>query len=442
MTDRVLLEDRTLSERAYAACRMQGRRLKDLVVQRRAKRRQRAVDTVLSRVPLDFEVMAYFSDRPVNLYQIRQWLYPLERLNEKHKVFILTRNAATFQALSRETELPIVNALRIGTIDSIVQSSDIKMAVYVNQTYRNFHAMRYPEMLHVFLSHGESEKSTYMATNQAKAYDFSFVAGDAAIARITSNLVRFDGDKHLVKIGRPQLDIPVPPVVEPDDGRTTVLYAPTWEGDRPSMSYGSVESHGRGIVQALLASPGHRLVYRPHPRIGVTHPQACVADRELRALIEAAALGDPSAGHRVDVAPHFGPQMQEADVLICDVSAVALDFLPTGKPLIVTVPVQQAAVFDRSTFLRSVYELPVSQVDDLVLRLDAWCARDERAEERQNWISHYFGDVTPGSSMTRFLEACDDVIALRDRLVAEKRQRAAEPSRARDPEHKEHVAAV
>ena len=379
-------------------------------------------DTVLARVRLDFEVMAYFSDAPINLYQLRQWLYPLERLNEKHPVFILTRSTETFQILAQETHLSVVNARRIGLIDSIAMHSDIKMAVYVNQTMRNFQALRYPEMLHVFLSHGESEKHTYMATNQAKAYDFTFVAGDAAVERITENLVRFQPDRHLVKIGRPQLDTPPPATWTPHvTDRTTVLYAPTWEGDRPSMSYGSVQSHGRQIVQALLASPRHRLVFRPHPRTGITFAEASAADHELRALVEQAAAADPSAGHQVDLTPHFGPQMLEADVLIADVSAVALDFLPTGKPVVVTVPAQSAATYDRSTFLGSVYELPVSELADLVPSLDRWLADDPRKADRMRWVEHYFGDVTPGASLQRFLDACDRTIALRDELVDAKR---------------------
>ena len=66
--------------------------------------------------------------------------------------------------------------------------------MYVNQSYLNFHAMRYPDMLHVFLSHGESEKTTYMASNQAKAYDFMFVAGEAAVQRYRKSLVNFDAE--------------------------------------------------------------------------------------------------------------------------------------------------------------------------------------------------------------------------------------------------------
>ncbi len=63
-------------------------------------------DSVLARVPLDFEVMVYFTDPPVNLYQVRQWLYPLEQLNKSHPVFILTRDTKTFQALDVRDRAP------------------------------------------------------------------------------------------------------------------------------------------------------------------------------------------------------------------------------------------------------------------------------------------------------------------------------------------------
>jgi hypothetical protein len=380
-------------------------------------------DSVLARVPLDFEVMVYFTDPPVNLYQVRQWLYPLEQLDKSHPVFILTRDNKTFQALASETELPIVNARRIGTVDSVCQASDFKLAMYVNQTHLNFHAMRYPDMLHVFLSHGESEKKTYMASNQAKAYDFVFVAGEAAVQRYRENLVNYDVDAHLRTVGRPQLDIPHDTARKANADRTTVLYAPTWEGDRPSMSYGSVESHGSRIVEAFLASRTHQLIYRPHPRTGWTRPAAGTADKKLRELIREAARRHPEAGHRVDLDPHFGPQMDEADVMICDVSAVAMDFLPTGKPLVVTEPARPEATVDRSGVLGAVYNLPVSHLDRVADLVDGWVTDDAAREDRARWVEHYFGDVTPGASMRRFLDACEEAIGLRDKLVTAKRDR-------------------
>src|SRR5699024_12182622 len=117
----------------------------------------------------------------------------------------------------------------------------------------------------------------------------------------------------------------------------------TWEGDRPSGAYGSVLSHGRQIVESLLGSTTHRLIYRPHPRTGANSASAGQEDQHLRQLVEQAAQQDPEAGHRVDTAPHFGPQMYEADIMITDISAVAVAFLVTATPLIVPRPASQAA---------------------------------------------------------------------------------------------------
>ena len=413
---------RSLAAQAYRRFRRERRTVAAYL---RNRLRLDENDTVLARVTLDFEVMVYFSDPTVNLYQIRQWLHPLEQLNKSHPVFILTRDNDTFQALAAETELPVVNARRIGTVDSVCLSSDFKLAMYVNQTFRNFHAMRYPDMFHVFLSHGESEKKTYMASNQAKAYDFVFVAGEAAVQRYTEGLVNFDPDAHLRTVGRPQLDTPHETRGHRATDRTTVLYAPTWEGDRPSMAYGSVESHGPRIVEAFLESPRHQLIYRPHPRTGWTRPDAGEMDQQLRHAVREAARKHPEAGHRVDLDPHFGPQMAEADVMICDVSAVAMDFLPTGKPLVVTKPARPEAIVDRSGVLGAVYSLPMSKLHEVAHLVDGWVADDTQREERARWVEHYFGDVTPGTSMQRFLDACEEAIQMRDKLVTAKRERLA-----------------
>ena len=68
---------------------------------------------------------------------------------------------------------------------------------------------------------------------RARAYDQ---------ARRHSARVRFY--KRAIPIGRPQADHYSGELPYTPDERQVVLYAPTWEGDRPSASYGSVASHG------------------------------------------------------------------------------------------------------------------------------------------------------------------------------------------------------
>ena len=384
---------------------------------RRRLTASRTPNEILTRVPLPFDVVVHFADSPINLYQIRQWLHPLEQLNERHPVVILTRNTRSFNALSGETDLPIINALRVGTIDNIVWSANIKLCLYVNQTARNFTMLRYPNMMHTFLSHGESDKTLFIASNQLKAYDFTFAAGDAAVDRIERNLIHYDVQRRVRKIGRPPLDAPRT-TTRYQTERTTVLYAPTWEGDRPSGAYGSVLSHGRQIVESLLGSTTHRLIYRPHPRTGANSASAGQEDQHLRQLVEQAAQQDPEAGHRVDTAPHFGPQMYEADIMITDISADAVDFLVTEKPLIVTRPVGKDALVNHEGMLRATYELPVTRLQDVPNVVDSCINNDTKRQERHTWAEYHFGDLTPGAATRQFTDACSEVIETREKLIA------------------------
>ena len=109
-------------------------------------------------------------------------------------------------------------------------------------------------MLHVHVNHGESDKQS-MASNNAKAYDRVFVAGEAAVERHRAGLMEFD-PARLVRVGRPQLDLH-PGAAAFREPRRTVLYAPTWEGDADYNDYSSVDVYGPDIV-ALDPGPSRR----------------------------------------------------------------------------------------------------------------------------------------------------------------------------------------
>ena len=74
---------------------------------------------------------------------------------------------------------------------------------------------------------------------------------------------------------------------------------PTWEGDRPTAAYGSIASHGVALADAVLASPRHRLVYRPHPRSGVIDPEYKAANERIIAAIAAANSRDSVGAPRL-----------------------------------------------------------------------------------------------------------------------------------------------
>lgn len=360
-----------------------------------------------------FEVGVYFSDGDVNLYQMRQWYKPLRELSKIHPVLVITRDASGALPLMRESGLEVMYARRIGDIEQMLTEQKLGVMLYVNQNARNFQMMRYGTLWHVFISHGESDK-IYMASNQNKAYDYSFIAGDAARERLTRHLWDYDVDQRTFAIGRPQNDhLDGAPPFEPDE-RTVVFYSPTWEGDRPSMSYGSVATHGEALVRRLLATGRHRVVYRPHPRSGVTDPEYGAANERIIAMIAEANKHDATAKHVYDQSPSIDWQLSLPDVAISDVSAMIYDRLATGKPLMVTRPAAAAAEIDDVGYLTVCEWLRVDEVDRVDEVLDRVIGDDTARERLETWSQHYFGDTSPGAPTKRFHEAIETLLARAD----------------------------
>ena len=345
--------------------------------------------------------MLYFADPKVNLYQLRQWYEPLVELSKTWPVVVVSRSPSSMLRLVEECPLPVVYLRKIVDFENFLAEQDIRIALYVNQNVKNFQSMRYGRMWHVFINHGESDKA-YMASNQYKAYDYAMVAGDAAVERLRHALWDYDVEKRALVIGRPQADYFVGELPYTPDDRVTVLYAPTWEGDRGSMSYGSVLSHGLAISRSLLADSRYRLIYRPHPRSGVTNPEYREANEQIIQAIASANSRDPDAHHVFDESPAIGWQLGSTDVAITDISAMVYDRLATGKPLIVTRPASPEARVETDGYLGSAEWLDVADAPDVVTQIERVRADAGALERLQHWVKHHFGDTAPGAATARF----------------------------------------
>ena len=189
-----------------------------------------------AHVPEEAAVLVYFGSGAQYLYQIRDWLPPLEVLADKLPVALVVRDPRAALLLRHLTTIPIVLARWLADLDAVMTRYQPRAVLYVNQNVSNFDLLAYAAPQHVFLSHGESDK-VYMVSNQAKAYDLTFVAGQAAVDRYAAALHDFDTATKLRIIGRPQLHIPQePPADLPPSNLPTVLYAPTTEGSAPINS--------------------------------------------------------------------------------------------------------------------------------------------------------------------------------------------------------------
>ena len=280
----------------------------------------------------DAAVAVFFATGPENFYQFEQWRLPLEHLALQRPVFVIVDRPDTGKLVLQASSLPVAFARASGELERLVADRDVRVVLYLNQVEANFRMLRFTSPVHIQIGHGESDKGGSVS-NQHKAYDLTFVGGDAGRDRLSQALRGFDATERTLAVGRPQLDHSYPGAPDwPRDSGLRVWYAPTWEGDRPSIAYGSLASHGVAIIEALLADPSVRVVYRPHPRTGYASARHRAADKRIRALL--AKAGDR---HVVDH-EGYGWQWEFADTCVTDISAVAYDWLATGKPLVITEP--------------------------------------------------------------------------------------------------------
>jgi hypothetical protein len=369
-------------------------------------------DDALHDTALEQPVMVFFPESPTNTYQLAQWYGVLRRLARTHPVVVITQDSRTTRAVRADSGLPVHCVARSRTLDGLVARSDIALCLYVGHNGRNFSALRFTSIVHVYLGHGDSDKAV-SASNQVKAYDFCFVAGQAAADRMRRTVPLYDVDARVVLVGRPQLDDDRADehAGHAPEAAPRVLYAPTWEGAQRSLAYGSVATHGEALVRSLLEG-GLDVTYRPHPRTGANDFRARERDLAIRGLLQGAATG------RVDTTTPLGTAFRGADVLVTDISSLAMEWLPTLKPLVVTTPAGADVVVPESPLLAAVPRLDATDAPRAAEVLTTILADDTTLPNRRALVDHYLGDVTPGAPTRRFIAACEQAIALRQSELA------------------------
>ena len=366
------------------------------------------------------DVIVYFADTMESLYQMRGWYGPLKALHQELGVTVVCMDSRVAEVLRDEMDLPVVTVALDATLDGLIGRSATKLILYVNYNPLNTAPLRSRSVIHVSLLHGDSDKGVSVS-NQVKAYDFSFVAGQAAIDRYDRYTALFDAAERCLPVGRPSLDNDRARITAAarTDNPHVVLYAPTREGGQASVAYSSLCTHAATMLRSVQ-SAGNRIIYRPHPLTGVRVPEFGAADSTVRELLA-------DGGHLISDDRPLQLDFADADLLISDVSAVANDWLATGKPMIVTTPAKDTAQETGTRMLEVVPRLTVEQCALAGQLVTEQITQDPGREERRRLSEYYLGDTTPGASLERFLATCRELAARRDTLWARISGSAPEP---------------
>lgn len=364
------------------------------------------------KIGLPVDVAVYFPDELAKSYQLTQWLPILEHHPADLSFGLVVRRMDIYRELVKLTKLPVAYLPNFSDLMEFYRVSPIKAVMYVNNGMGNFQSLSVADLVHVHVNHGESDKIC-MVSNQVKAYDRVFVAGEAAVRRHRAALSEFN-ENVLVKVGRPQLD-ENPATSIPESTRRTILYAPTWEGEDEENNYTSMEFMGPKIVEASLAQPDVRLIYKPHPRIADAENSAIRKHHnEIIRLIKRANAKDSDAGHEVRDAGDILAIFPRVDLLISDISSIALDFLylRTEAPIILTDRrnnIEQLRIDSPLSVATSV--LTSENIADATSVIGDVFSTDNFFKDRKVLRDFYFDNVRAGESAPRFFKALHQVIA-------------------------------
>jgi hypothetical protein len=345
------------------------------------------------------KAVVYMSaDAGQSLYILNQWVPALEQL--PHPAFIMVREASHLAPIM-PTTLPVLYAPSTRHVEELCRPS-LLVAYYLANAGKNVHLLREARIRHVFLNHGDSDKST-SANPVARVYDGVWVAGQAAIDRYEAAGISMPRSQYAI-IGRPQVES-LRVGTEGNADPVTILYAPTFEGYYEESNYSSLERMGPQMIRQILDThPEVRIIFKPHPASGVQRPGMIAARVEIVSML-AEAPGD-----HLYVGPESSLTLYEcfdaAHVLISDISSVVTDFLYSERPLITSNPRR----LDRETFLRTFPTQGASyiverELSNLAAILDDALGDDSLRDQRLAMKKYVLGDLPEGPTAAFVAEA-------------------------------------
>jgi hypothetical protein len=345
----------------------------------------------------------HFDAPPASAYQLKMWLPYLERIGEDFVIILRQRNT-DFPEIKKATKRPILTLPGLTLIDEITAALDSLTTVfYVNNGQRNGQIVRFGQLQHVQLLHGESDKAASFS-KVTRMFDHIFVAGEAAIKRYEDNGVVVSRDQFQI-VGRPQIEgVEIANGHINNNPNPTVLYAPTWTGMFSDSNYSSLHK-GDEIVKHLIKA-GARVIFRPHP-YSYKDETSTNEIRNIQSILNDANKDRPKTDMHI-----FGEMAEKkwslfecfnnSDALMSDVSSVPADYLFTEKPIAMFCSLDDEADFRQQFPLSNYTYLIKRNFSNIADQMNNLISADPMASERIAGKKYVLGDFPPSEYSSIF----------------------------------------
>jgi len=204
--------------------------------------------------------------------------------------------------------------------------------------YTGFQMIFWGYSVQVF--HGSSDKHYLLEHRRILLYDLLLLPGNKHMEKLTGTY-RLKHPERFKIVGYPKFDKLVNGAItkQPlfNNGRPTILYAPTWitrgSGSKLKFSeYGESSLPLWGVKLIKAVSPHWNLIIKYHSRIYESH-------RDIYDGIDR-CIANLNAENRVKIVidSNITEYMNQADLMISDISAVSYEWFHTGRPIVFANP--------------------------------------------------------------------------------------------------------
>jgi len=301
---------------------------------------------------------------------------------------VITRHIIAFNRV--KDKYPLVNVVFLKGEKDIETFFNklifLKACFYPSNTGNNLHLLKFNNLKHIFLGHGDSDK-TASAHKYFRVYDENWVASDAHIDRFKNEGFDFSGLKS-VKIGRPNLlnilQKSTKSWEERFSSKINLLYLSTWEGVYTEQNYTSAYMINE-IAELLKELADITLRVKLHPRVGSRDFSLLNTTSTLKIFAEKNSLNCTIYERDKPV----NELIIKSNIFICDISAVVSECLAANAPIFVYIPTDKEIKLSQSNMRFEDYTYTFSSVAELSEKMTKVLDGDDYLKENREKAMEY-----------------------------------------------------
>jgi len=267
----------------------------------------------------------------------------------------------------------------------------LKACFYPSNTGSNMHLLKFNNLKHIFIGHGDSDK-TASAHKYFRVYDENWVAGKAHIDRFINEGFNFTG-LNFIEVGRPNLKetlkISQIPWKKRFNDKLNLLYLSTWEGFFEEQNYTSVYFIKSFFNLMLEKGLLNTVNIKIHPGIGRRDTNLLSINNDLKKIFENTDLDY----NIYDKTKPVEEIIKESNIFICDISAVVSESLAANAPIFVYIPKNTEIKLTKSKMMYEDYTYTFSNIEELFEKIEDVIVNnnDYLASKREEAMEYILG---------------------------------------------------